>query len=151
MQLVVILLFMLILPVLSTAWDVVNGRALIEVIGGWFVFWGVGWRLLAAGVHQLARPAFTARDIFGINDPGAAKLVKEIGFGNIALGIASIVSLLYPEWVPALALAGMIFYALAGIQHIFNKPESRAEIVAMISDLWLAGILIVYLVWYFLR
>jgi hypothetical protein len=47
--------------------------------------------------------------------------------------------------VPALALAGAIFFGLAGIQHVRNKASSRAEIAAMVSDLGLAAVLIVYL------
>lgn len=106
---------------------------------------GVGWRLVAAGVFQLFRPSFTARNIFEIEDPNAHKLVYEIGFGNLAIGITAIASLYFPEWIPAAALAGAIFYLLAGVQHVRNHPTTAPEIAAMVSDLGIAAILIVYL------
>lgn len=146
MQLFVILLFMLILPIVSIAQDLLSGTAKpMASIGTWFVYWGVGWRLVAAGVFQLFRPSFTARNIFEIEDPNAHKLVYEIGFGNLAIGITAIASLYFPEWIPAAALAGAIFYLLAGVQHVRNHPTTAPEIAAMVSDLGIAAILIVYL------
>ena len=150
MQIIGIILFMLVLPIISIAQDTATGTGLVAAIGTWFVFWGVGWRLVAAGASQLVRPAYTASDIFEIKDPSATKLVLEIGFGNLALGVPAIASLWFPQWVPALALAGAIFFSLAGIQHVRNKASTRAEIAAMISDLGLAAVLIVYLLWLFL-
>lgn len=150
MQIFVIVLFMLVLPVLSIIQDAASGTGLVAAIGTWFVFWGVGWRLVAAGFHQITRPAFTANEIFNIKDPDASKLVLEIGFGNLALGIPAITSFYFPQWVPALALAGAIFFGLAGIQHIRNQASSRAEIAAMVSDLGISAVLIFYLVWFFL-
>ncbi|CAI8860262.1 conserved membrane protein of unknown function [Methylocaldum szegediense] len=148
LQLLVVLLFMLILPVISIVWDTVFGTAeLMASIGKWFVHWGVGWRLVAAGAHQLFKPSFTAKDIFEIDDPRASKLVLEIGFGNLAIGTTAIASLYFPAWIDGLALAGAIFYALAGIQHVRNRASTRPEIVAMVSDLGIAAILIVYLCW----
>lgn len=146
MQLFVILLFMLILPIVSIAQDLLSGTAQpMASIGTWFVYWGVGWRLVAAGVFQLFRPSFTARNIFEIEDPNAHKLVYEIGFGNLAIGITAIASLYFPERIPAAALAGAIFYLLAGVQHVRNHPTTAPEIAAMVSDLGIAAILIVYL------
>lgn len=151
MQMIVIVAFMLVLPIISIVQDVATGTTeLIASIGKWFVFWGVGWRLVAAGGHQLIRPSFTAKDIFEIKDPDATKLVFEIGFGNLALGIPAIASAYVPEWVPALALAGAIFYSLAGIQHIRNKASTRGEVAAMVSNIGLAAVLIFYLLWLFL-
>jgi hypothetical protein len=147
-HLLVVLLFMLILPVICVVWDtVVSSADVMASIGKWFVFWGVGWRLVAAGANQLLRPSFTAKDIFEIDDPRANKLVLEIGFGNLAIGIAAIATLFFPEWIGGLALAGAIFYALAGIQHVRNRASTGPEIVAMVSDLGIAVILIAYLCW----
>lgn len=149
MQLVAIVLLMGVLPIIAIIQDVTTGQVLLaEALGKWFVFWGMGWRLIGAGMHQLLRPGFTAKDIFGIEDPGANKLVLEIGLGNLALGVPAVASLYFPAWVPALALAGCIFFGLAGIQHIRNRATTRGEIAAMISDLAMAVILLVYLVWH---
>jgi hypothetical protein len=139
---------MLVLPVISIAQDVVSETTdLMPAVGKWFVYWGVGWRLTVTAVYQLLRPSFTAKDIFEIDDPKTSKLVLEIGFGNLAIGLASIASLYFPEWIPGMALAGAIFFALAGIQHVRNGASTRPEIVAMVSDLGIAVILIAYLYW----
>jgi len=149
MQLAAIILLMVVLPIISIVQDLaMNQVLLVEALGKWFVFWAVGWRLVSAALHQMLRPAYTAKDIFEIDDPAAGKLVLEIGFGNLAIGIPAIASLYFPAWVPALALAGCIFFGLAGLQHIRNKASTRAEIAAMVSDLGLAAVLIVYLVWH---
>lgn len=149
MQLVAIVLLMGVFPIIAIIQDVIAGQAPLAVaLGKWFVFWGVGWRLIGAAMHQMLRPGFTAKDIFSIDDPGANKLVLEIGFGNLALGIPAVASLYFPAWVPALALAGCIFFGLAGIQHIRNRATTRGEIAAMISDLGIAVILLVYLIWH---
>ena len=148
MHLFVILLFMLFLPIISIIQDVLfRNSDLMPTIGKWYVYWGVGWRLIIAGGHQLLRPSFTAKDIFEIDDPKASKLILEIGFGNLAIGIASVASLHFPDWIPGMALAGAIFFALAGIQHVRNRASTRPEITAMVSDLGAAVILIAYLFW----
>lgn len=145
MHLLAILLLMFVLPVICIAQDMTSGSPLIPSIGKWFVYWGVGWRLVVAGLWQLFRPSFTARDIFGITDPAAEKLVMEIGFGNLAIGITAVASLHFPQWLPAAALAGAIFYTLAGLQHVRNRPAAGPEVTAMLSDLVIAVILILYL------
>lgn len=146
MQLIAIVLLMVVLPIISIFQDVASDQmALVDALGKWFVFWGVGWRLVTAAAHQLLRPSYTATDIFEIRDPAASKLVLEIGFGNLALGVPAIASLYFPAWVPALALGGCIFFGLAGIQHIRNQASTRAEIAAMVSDLGIALVLVVYL------
>ncbi|MFD2258225.1 hypothetical protein ACFSMZ_00385, partial [Chelativorans composti] len=65
--------------------------------------------------------------------------------GGGSIGITAIASLYFPEWIPAAALAGAIFYLLAGVQHVRNHPTTAPEIAAMVSDLGIAAILIVYL------
>jgi len=146
MQLAVILLFMLVLPITSIVLDVsANELAWIDALGKWFVFWGVGWRLVTAALRQMVQPSFTAQKIFEIDDPAAQKIVIELGVGNMAIGIPAVASLYFVEWVPALALAGFIFFGLAGVQHVRNKATTRPEIAAMVSDLALAAVLLVYL------
>ena len=52
--------------------------SLLWLIGKWFVFWAVGVRLLLAGVRQYFQPAFTAKDILGIESPDVFVLVREL-------------------------------------------------------------------------
>ena len=89
MYLGAIIVLMLVLPLLSVAAQaqmLPDAAALIGLVGKWFTFWGVGVRLFLAGVMQVFRPQFTAEDIFGIGDTGAQAIVREIGFGNLAIG-----------------------------------------------------------------
>ena len=71
-------------------------------------------------------------------------MVRELGIANLAIGTVGTGSLLVPEWLPAAALAGMIFYGLAGINHAFQPHRNRLENVAMVSDLFVAVVLLAY-------
>jgi hypothetical protein len=51
-----------------------------ELVFRWFVFWGVGVRLLLAGVRQVIQPSFTAREIFHLASADAEVIVRELGF-----------------------------------------------------------------------
>jgi len=46
--------------------------------------------------------------------------------------------------VPA-AVAGLVFYLLAGVGHLLRPGRSRNENIAMLSDLALAAVLAIYL------
>lgn len=108
---------------------------ILWLVGKWFVFWGVGVRLLLAGVRQMLKPAFTARTIFRIEDPSAEKLVVEIGFGNIAMGVGAVLSLFVPAFTVPMALVGGIFLMLAGVKHMRNGHRSAQENTALVTDL----------------
>lgn len=143
LQIAVILILMFAAPVAAIAIQAAaTGASLVPLIGKWFVFF-FGLRLLAAGLHQLARPDFTARTIFRISDPNALKIVSELGFGNIALGAVSIFN---AAWIAPAAMAMAIFYALAGGQHVRNAQRTASENWAMGSDLWAAMVLAALLV-----
>ena len=60
---------------------------LLGIIGKWFTFWACGVRLSLAGLRQTLQPAFTATEIFQLSDPATHPLVREIGFGNLAMGL----------------------------------------------------------------
>ena len=112
------------------------------LIGKWFAFWSVGWRLLLGGVRQIAQPEYTAREILGLQSSESWTVVRELGFGNLALGIVGILSLWLPSWQLAAALAGGLFYMLAGINHSLQNDRNRLENVAMVSDLFVGVILL---------
>jgi hypothetical protein len=115
---------------------------LMPAIAKWYVFWALGVRLLLAGLRQTLQPAYTARTILGIEGTECLVLVREVGFANLALGSIATASLYLPGWVIPAALAGGIYYGLAGINHIFRKHRSRLETVAMTSDLFAGYVLI---------
>jgi hypothetical protein len=144
---VVIVTTMLIAPVVSIMANVSATPAdnLPFLAAKWFVFWALGIRLLMAGVRQVIQPSFTAPSIFRIDDPGAAKLVSEIGFANVAISAIAIASLFLPGWLAPAGTAGALFLGLAGVQHAKNCGRTAKESIAMVSDLAVAATVIVAL------
>jgi hypothetical protein len=147
MYLASVLLLMAVLPAGSVLIErmAVPESALLPLVGKWMVFWAVGCRLVLAGAKQVRDPAFTARDIFGIADPAAGRLVAEIGFGNLAIGTIGVASLWRPGWIAPAAVAGCIFLGLAGLGHLRAGRRSRKETIAMVSDFGAAAVLALYL------
>lgn len=149
MYLVVVILLMGILPVVSILIEYSGLAAsadLWSLVGKWFVFWSVGVRLALAGIRQIVQPAFTAEEIFGIGDKAARIVVQELGFANLAMGVLAIVTLAAPQWVAAAALAGAIFYGLAGARHVLKGGQNRNEMIAAVSDIFIFAVLAAYLV-----
>lgn len=136
---------MLVIPALSLVIEATMTTApdLVWLTAKWFVFWGVGIRLLAAGAKQVAQPGFTARTIFRMDNPDAEKLVTEIGFGNLAIGLAAALSLVFPAFVVPMALTGGLFLGLAGLKHIRNAGRTAEENTALITDLIIGAVGIV--------
>lgn len=144
----IVLLFLLICPLISVSIEVLRSHALFSdpvVLARWWTFWAAGVRLLVAGVRQTVQPRFTAEEIFGIRDASALPLVREIGFGNLAMGTLATCSVLYAPWVIPAAAVGGIYYGLAALGHLPQKAKNAKEYTAMLSDsfacvvlLWLA-------------
>ena len=146
MYFVVIALFMLVLPAASIAAEYAwlhTSADLVALTGKWFAFWGVGMRLGLAGLRQAFNPAFTARDIFEIEDERVHPIVRELGFANLSLALLGLLALL-PGWATPAALAGGLFFALAGWKHVVASERNLTRSVAMISDLFIAVVLIGY-------
>lgn len=154
MYLLMIVLTLLILPLVSILFEmtVAGGDAgLMLLVGKWFVFWAGGLRLLLASLSQIFNPGYTARSIFDIKDPQASKIVTELGFGNFSIGTISALSLLFPAWLLPAAVAGGLFYGLAGIKHVFNQRRSPKENIALASDLFVFVVLAAFVLWSALR
>lgn len=142
----VILLLMVVLPAGSVIAEFVltqGAAGWLPLIGKWVVFWGVGIRLLVAGFRQVIRPNLTA-EMLGAKEPAANVLVRELGFGNLAIGTTGALTLSLPNWTLAAAMCGGLFYGFAGVQHIFAKHRSTEESWAMVSDLGIFLVLAVY-------
>jgi hypothetical protein len=141
-----ILLLMLVLPAASiiAEFAMTQGAAgWLPLIGKWVVFWGVGIRLLVAGLRQVFRPALTA-GMLGVKDPAANGLVRELGFGNLAIGTTGALTLMLPNWTLAAAMCGGMFYGFAGLQHLLTKHRSNEETWAMVSDIAIFVVLAAY-------
>src|ERR1700743_339944 len=70
---------------------------LLPLVGKWFTFFAVGARLSVAGIRQNLQPAFTANAIFQTNDPKSYAIVREVGFGNLAIGSTGLLALFFPN------------------------------------------------------
>ena len=149
MYVAIVIALMFLFPLLSVAAQILltdhgmlTAAGAFGIIAKWYVFWAVGIRLLLAGSRQTLQPAYTARTILGLEGTECLVLVREVGFANLAMGSVATASLYLPGWVIPSALAGGIYYGLAGINHIFRRHRSRLETVAMSSDLFAAYVLI---------
>ncbi|OJX68397.1 MAG: hypothetical protein BGO95_10375 [Micrococcales bacterium 73-13] len=119
---------------------------LLAIAGRWFVFWPVGVRLFTAGLMQIVNPGYTAQDVFGLSDPAVLPLVSELGFANVAMGAAALVSVAVAAWRTPAALIGLLYFGLAGMRHLVSGGEfTDVRLIAMISDLFIAAVLAVHL------
>ena len=116
----------------------------VETMGKWFIFWAVGLRLFIVGLRQVFNPAFTAKTIFHLSDTGSYVIVKELGFANICFGLIGMLSLLIPQWRIVSAFGSGIFYGIAGINHLVQKNTGANEKVALLSDLLIFFLLLIY-------
>ena len=148
MYLASIILLLLVLPVASIVIELVahTNADLVLLIGKWFVFWAGGVRLFIAGIRQTAKPAFTASEIFELTDKGAEKIVRELGFANLSMGLLSLATILAPAWVIPAALTSGLYYALAGLGHVRNAGRNAKQTFAMVSDLAVAVVLLGFVV-----
>jgi hypothetical protein len=145
-----IVLTMLVLPIASIVIEAAVMHApvgLLVLVGKWFVFWACGVRLFLAGVKQTMQPRFTAETIFEIKDPAAQAIVREVGFGNLAIGTLGLCSLANANWVVPAAIVGGLYYGLAGVGHLIRPQRNFIEQTALISDL-LAFLLLAVVVAY---
>lgn len=118
----------------------------MALVGKWFTFWAVGVRLFLAGVTQTFRPQFTAESIFAIKDQAALAIVREVGFGNLAMGTLGLLSLAYPDWVMPAAIVGGLYYGLAGVGHAMRGERNVKEQIALVSDLAIFVLLAIFVV-----
>ena len=145
MYVVVVLLQTLILPLASSAVELgAGGGDPILVAGRWFLFWGVGTRLMLAGVVQVLRPSFTLRGVLGQADSGALQIVQELGFANIAMGALGMIGAFVPDWWAAAAIPGGIFLGQAGLRHVLTPEKGLEERVATWTDLLVAAAMLVF-------
>ncbi len=149
MYLAMVVILMGVLPLASIAVEGLlfpGPHDYLFLLGKWVVFWAGGVRLALAGVRQILAPALTARDIFEVNDPRAFHIVTELGFGNLAIGLIAIVSVVRSDFVLPAAVAAGLFYGLAGAKHVSNGRRNQSQDVAMVSDLAVFALLAIFVV-----
>lgn len=142
-------LLMFVLPIGSILIDLFafkSAYGTVSLVGKWFVFWAVGARLFLAGLRQAIQPRFTAEIILGIKGEEPLQVVQELGFANISIGAIGIVSIFSGTWVMPSATAGCLFFGLAGIRHVVTGKRNALENTAMLTDLFLFAVLVVYII-----
>ena len=143
-----VIALMLVVPIGCTAYEVFNsnhGMFAFSVLLKWLVFWAVGVRLLLAGLRQTFQPGYTAEVVLGIKGDDCRRVIRELGFGNIAIGSIAVTSLFVDGWLLPAAVAGAVLYGLAGVNHFLHKARGMNENVAMVTDVLVAVVLIVCL------
>jgi hypothetical protein len=148
MYLATVILLMLVLPIGSIVAEALFAPApLMFLVGKWFVFWAAGVRLLLAGLKQFFQPGYTAHEIFKMKTDEALPVVRELGIANFAVGLLGVSSLYAPSFMLPVAIAGAIFYGVAGAQHVALKNKSGNETLAMATDLFAFLVLAAYVLY----
>ena len=123
---------------------VVFGGDPIQVFGKWWVFWGVGTRLLVAGIVQVSGGGPTSA-ILGSTAPSVQEkqLARELGWANLCLGLAGFLALV-PGWALPAGFAGGIYLLIAGILHVPKRGKNAQESLATWTDL-IVGVVVLVL------
>jgi hypothetical protein len=134
-----------VLPIVSGVVElVVVGGDPVLVLTRWWVFWGVGTRLLLAGLAQVSGKGPTA-EILGSAAPSLQErqLTRELGVANLGMGAAGLLALV-PAWALPAGLAGGVFLLAAGLMHVVKRGKNAQESLATWTDL-LVGFAVVVL------
>jgi hypothetical protein len=134
-----------VLPIISGIVELATvGGDPVLVFGKWWAFWGVGTRLLVAGLAQVSGKGQTGA-ILGATAPSIPEkqLTRELGMANVGMGVAGLLALV-PGWALPASLAGGLFLLIAGIMHVSKKNKNAKEALATWTDL-VVGIAIVAL------
>ena len=145
--LLVVLSLTLFLPGISVFVDYLlhsSQPVTIALIGKWFIFYAVGIRLFTAGLRQITKPAFTAKEIFHITDTSSYPIVRELGFANVCFGLIGIISLFLPHWRLVSAFGSGLYYGIAAVNHLIKKPAGSNEVIALVSDIFVFLMLLMY-------
>jgi hypothetical protein len=103
------------------------------------------------GLHRRAFASSSSplslREIFHATSDEVLPFVRELGVANFASGLVVLLSLWNASFVLPSAIYAAIFYGVAGIVHVTAHDRSRNENIAMASDLFIAAVLAICVVW----
>lgn len=145
-----IVAFMIVLPIVSIAVELIVSGGDADVwftIGKWFLFWGVGVRLFVAGLSQAFKPQFTAKSILGDEaSTSALQVVQELGYANLGMGAVGLIAPWVSDWAVPGAIPATVFLGLAGLRHIAKPGKNRKELLATLTDLFVALVLLAFII-----
>ena len=122
---VVVSVLTFVLPAVCTIGQIFisnDATSLFALFGKWFIFSAVGLRLFLAGI------------------------VRELGFANLCFGLIGIVFLFMTQWRVVSAFGSGLYYGIAGLQHVLKKPAGINEMFALVTDILIFILLLVYFV-----
>jgi hypothetical protein len=145
---IVVSLLTFVIPLAAFAIEHLTGNAALSfaLFGKWFIFSAVGLRLSIAGIRQISKPGFTAKEIFHIESAESWPIVRELGFANLCFGLVGIISLFRSDWRNVSAFASGMYYAFAGILHLLKKSAGANEKFALWTDLIIFALLTIYFI-----
>jgi hypothetical protein len=94
-------------------------------------------------LRQLLQPDFTAKEIFR-STSDVLPLVRELGVANISMASVALLSFAMPTFVLPAAISAAIFYGIVGVGHVAAHDRSQNENIAMVSDLFLSAVLLLF-------
>lgn len=133
----------IVLPIVSGVIELSSsGGDPMLVFGKWWVFWGVGTRLLVAGLAQVSGKGPTAA-ILGNTESSMqeVQLTRELGTANIGMGLAGLLALV-PGWALPAGLAGGLFLLVAGALHVTKRGKNAQEQLATWTDLIVGAVVV---------
>jgi hypothetical protein len=142
---IVVIAQTIVLPIVSGIIELlVVGGDPVLVFGKWWVFWGIGTRLLVAGIVQVSGGSRTSA-ILGTSAPSVQEkqLARELGMANLAIGLAGLLALV-PGWALPAGFAGGIYLLFAGFMHVPKRNKNAEETLATWTDL-IVGVVVIVL------
>ncbi|HMH58406.1 MAG TPA: hypothetical protein VK537_04420 [Galbitalea sp.] len=134
----------IVLPIISGIIELAAvGGDPVLVFGKWWAFWGVGTRLLVAGIAQVSGKGPTA-GILGGTAPSVQEkqLTRELGMANAGMGLAGLLALV-PGWALPAGIAGGVFLLIAGMMHLPKRDKNAQEKLATWTDLVVGAVVLV--------
>lgn len=121
MYFISVILLLTVFPAGSVAIDLVWGGGadkngadwqVVCILGNWCsAFYGWNAPSCTASIHGRR---------YLRNNKASFAIVREVGFGNLAMGALGLLSLAQSTWVIPAAIVGGLYYGLAGIGHIIR-------------------------------
>jgi hypothetical protein len=133
-----------VLPIVSGVIELATvGGDPVLAFGKWWAFWGVGTRLLVAGLAQVSGRGPTS-EILGATTPNVQvrQLTRELGTANIGMGLAGLLAVV-PGWAVPASLAGGVFLLIAGLLHVAKRGKNAQESLATWTDLLVGAVVVV--------
>lgn len=126
--------------------DKLQSRNLPKLIFKWFIFW-FGIRSFTAGLSQFLNPAFTASILH--SGETSFVVIKELGFANMAMGLAGIISLFAVTWRRPAAFSIGVFILGATIIHVLRLPQgiNMKEMTALLNDIYKVIVISAYFIY----